>query len=352
MRIAIVTDAWAPQVNGVVRTLQMVSAELRAAGHMVMIVSPDLYPSLPCPSYPDIRLAMTWSGQVGKRLSRFAPDAIHIATEGVLGLAARRWCVRASLPFTTAYHTHFPAYVAQRTGLPEDWLWRYERWFHRAASAVLAATPSLRAQLREQGIGPLRPFGRGVDLARFSPKAASHPAYEGLPRPIQLYVGRVAVEKNLEAFLETRQVGTKVIVGDGPAKAGLERRYPSAHFLGGLYGDDLAGAYVGADVFVFPSRTDTFGMVLIEALACGTPVAAFPVQGPVDLVTPAVGALDEDLDRAIARALQCDRTVCSVYGRGFTWARAAEEFRSALVRFDSPEAHASRACPPLSLQLP
>ncbi len=331
MRIAIITDAWEPQVNGVVRTLQMVRSELERAGHAVQVFSPDGWRSLPCPGYAEIRLALVTSGGVGQALRAFAPDAIHIATEGPLGLAARRWCLKHRLPFTTAYHTHFPDYVSARTGLPAAWLWRYERWFHAPAAAVLAATPSLRRQLAAQGIGPTAPFGRGVDLANFSPQHPPHAAYAALPRPIQLYVGRVAVEKNIEAFLATRQPGTRVVVGDGPARKALERRFPDAIFLGALRGAALASAYAGADVFVFPSRTDTFGMVLIEALASGLPVAAYPVQGPIDIVTAETGALDDDLDAAIVAALRKDRAACADYGRSFSWARAASEFQGALV---------------------
>lgn len=338
MRIALVTDAWMPQVNGVVRTLKTVCRELDARGDRVLVISPDQFRSLPLPNYPEIRIALTLPGQVGSRISSFRPDAIHIATEGPLGLSARRWCVGRSLPFTTAFHTHFPDYIARRTGLPPRWIWRYERWFHSASSAVLAATPSLRRQLAEQRIGPTAPFGRGVDLASFSPSLPPPAAYAGLARPIQLYVGRVAVEKNLEAFLRTRQPGTRVVVGDGPARRALAAKYPDAMFLGTLHDGALAAAYTGADVFVFPSRTDTFGMVIIEALASGLPVAAYPVQGPIDIVTEGVGALDEDLDAAIAAALTRDRAVCADYGRGFSWPRAADEFRTALVRFDVDDA--------------
>lgn len=335
MRIAIVTDAWEPQVNGVVRTLQAVRRELVASGHEVLIVAPNEFLSVPCPSYPEIRLALASAGALGKHLRAFGPDAIHLATEGPLGVAARRWCMRNELPFTTAYHTQFPDYIAARTGLPAAWFWRFERWFHRPARAVLAATPSLQRQLAEQGIGPTLPFGRGVDVGSFRASAPPHAAYAQLSRPIQLYVGRVAVEKNVEAFLRTRHAGSKVVVGDGPARERLQRQFPDAVFLGALFGDDLASAYAGADVFVFPSRTDTFGMVLIEALACGLPVAAYPVQGPVDIVTPDVGALDDDLDVAIAQALTRDRARCADYGRGFSWARAAQEFLAALAHLDA-----------------
>ena len=334
MRIAIVTDAWTPQVNGVVRTLQSVRDELAAMGDEVAIFSPDTFASVACPTYAEIRLSLVWSGTLGARLRDFLPEAIHIATEGPLGMAARRWCLRKGLPFTTAYHTQFPQYVAARTGLPARWLWHFERWFHRPAAATLAATPSLRDELTAEGIGPLLPFGRGVDLTAFPEAPPAMPeVYASLPRPIQLYVGRIAVEKNLEAFLETDVPGTKVLVGGGPSLAPLARAHPEAVFLGPLHGAALAAAYAHADVFVFPSHSDTFGMVLIEALASGLPVAAYPVQGPIDIVTPEVGALDEDLSAAIRLALTRDPEACRRYGRSFTWRAAAEEFRAALVKF-------------------
>ena len=331
MKIAIVTDAWAPQVNGVVRTLQAVIVELEGSGHEVLIVSPDLYRSLPCPTYPEIRLALVSARAIGRRLEEFGPDAIHLSTEGPLCAAARRWCLRKGLAFTTAYHTQFPDYLAKRTGLPPKLFWRYIRHFHRPAQAVLASTNSVRGQLERQGIGPVRHWGRGVDLSNFTPDALPPPEYANLARPIMLYVGRVAVEKNIAAFLEANHIGTKVVVGEGPALKFLQGRFPDVQFLGSLSGRVLAGAYSGADVFVFPSRTDTFGLVMIEALACGTPVAAFPVAGPIDIVTDVVGALDLDLSKAIARARTCSRTACGSYGRQFTWKASARQFLKALA---------------------
>lgn len=331
MRIALVTDAWAPQVNGVVRTLKAVRAELERMGHHVLVISPDLYGSVPCPTYPEIRLAIATTRSVGDRIADFGAEAVHLATEGPLCLAARRWCLRRGRPFTTAYHTQFPDYVAARTGLPAEWFWRYIRWFHDPAAAVLVSTPSIRSTLEEHGIAHVKPWGRGVDLAAFGPDAPPPDLFAGLARPIQLYVGRVAIEKNLEAFLATGQPGSKVVVGDGPARVDLQARYPDTHFLGALSGGALAGAFAGADVFVFPSRTDTFGLVMIEALACGTPVAAFPVSGPVDVLTPAVGAMHEDLGQAIAEALTRDRADCLAYGRSFTWEASARQFLDALA---------------------
>ena len=331
MRVAIATDAWAPQVNGVVRTLQAVSAELAAMGHEVCVIAPDQFRTLPCPSYPEIRLALTTHFGVGRKIAEFGAEAIHIATEGPIGLAARRHCLSRHFAFTTAYHTQFPDYVAERTGMPAEWLWRYIRWFHGPSAAVLASTPSVEAILESRGVGPVRRWGRGVDLDMFGPGRPAHPALAELPRPIQLYVGRVAVEKNIEAFLACDIAGSKVIVGDGPARAALTRVYPDAHFLGALHGEALAGAYACADVFVFPSRTDTFGLVMIEALACGTPVAAYPVTGPIDILEPGSSAMEEDLSMAIAKALLCDRDAAAAYGATFGWRRSAEEFLAALV---------------------
>lgn len=331
MRIAIVTDAWEPQINGVVRTLQSVRRELERMGHGVHVFSPDQFYAVPCPTYSEIRLALVTPERLGAALRRAAPDAVHIATEGPLGFAARRWCRRNGFAFTTAYHTQFPDYVSKRTGLPADWIWPLMRRFHAPSSAVLTATDSTRRELRLRGITHVAPWGRGVDLGSFSPDAPPHPAFAGLAGPVMLYVGRVAIEKNIEAFLECRHPGSKVIAGDGPARAALQRRHPEALFLGALSGAALAGAYAGADVFVFPSRTDTFGLVMIEALASGTPVAAYPVAGPLDVVNGEVACLDPDLDVAIAGALRRDRSACASYGRCFTWERSARQFLNALV---------------------
>jgi glycosyltransferase involved in cell wall biosynthesis len=331
MRVLIVSDAWEPQVNGVVRTLQAMQRELTGMGHEVGFITPDLYRSLPCPTYPEIRLAMAWPSSVGERIAAFAPDAIHLATEGPLCLAARRYCLTHGLAFTTAYHTQFPDYIERRTGIPASAIWRYIRWFHGAASTVLASTPSIREELRAQGITRLAAWGRGVDLTIFGPHVPPHPALAGLAGPIMLYVGRIAVEKNIAAFLECRHPGTKVIVGDGPARAELAAAHPQALFLGKLEGQALAAVYSGADVFVFPSRTDTFGLVIIEALASGTPVAGYPVTGPKDIVTPETGALDEDLDIAIAAALIRDRGAAAALGASYSWRASAEQFLAALV---------------------
>jgi glycosyltransferase involved in cell wall biosynthesis len=338
MRIAIVTDAWSPQVNGVVRTLTSVRRELEAQGHEVLVVSPDLFYSMPCPTYPEIRLAFASTGAVGRMLEEFSPQAIHLATEGPVCLAARRWCLARDFPFTTAYHTQFPDYVAARTGVNPEWVWRYIRWFHWPAEAILVSTPSIASTLREHGLVRTRHWGRGVDLGTFG-KVPADPAIRALAQagngPIQLYVGRVAIEKNIEAFLTAQHPGSKVIAGDGPALAQLKASYPQAHFLGPKFGDELAAIYAAADVFVFPSKTDTFGLVMIEAMACGTPVAAYPVTGPVDVLKPGTGVMHVDLDVAIAAALRLDRTECAAYGRGFTWAASARQFLSALAPITS-----------------
>jgi glycosyltransferase involved in cell wall biosynthesis len=330
-RIAIVTDAWKPQMNGVVRTLTTTVGILRDRGHEVTVIAPDRFRSMPCPTYPEIRLALAQPATVARLLEAGAPEAIHIATEGPLGVLARNICAARGWPFTTAYHTQFPAYVARRTHLPENLFWRYIRWFHRPSARVMVATGSVQAELAEHGLTHAHRWSRGVDLAQFSPDAPPPPEFAALERPIQLYVGRVAVEKNVEAFLSARRPGSKVVVGDGPALASMRARFPGALFLGRRAGRALAGCYAGADVFVFPSRTDTFGLVIVEALACGTPVAAFPVPGPVDIVTEACGALSEDLDRAIDAALFCDGRDCAARGAAFGWAAATDQFVAGLV---------------------
>ena len=343
MRIAIVTDAWKPQVNGVVRTLESVRAELERQGHEVLVISPERFYSMPCPTYPEIRLAFARTAAVGKMLADFDPHAIHLATEGPVCLAARRWCIGRNFPFTTAYHTQFPDYVSARIGIDPEWIWRYIAWFHWPAQAVLASTPSIADTLRAHGLTKIRHWGRGVDLSTFGDHVTPDPDIRALAGPIQLYVGRVAIEKNIEAFLESNVPGTKVIVGDGPARTTLQAKYPQAHFLGPKFGDDLAAAYAAADVFVFPSKTDTFGLVMIEALASGVPVAAFPVTGPVDVLKPGIGVMDDDLDTAIAAALKLDREACAAYGQTFTWEASARQFLEALapIRLDDESAMAA-----------
>jgi len=333
-------------MNGVVRTLTTVIAELRSRGHVVEVVSPDLFHSLPCPSYPEIRLALAGPRAVGRRIESFAPDAVHIATEGPLGWAARRWCLRRKAPFTTAYHTQFPEYVARRTGLPASLIWPIIRRFHAPSQRILVATETIRTQLREQGLTRLHHWSRGVDVATFNPEHTPPDLFLKLERPIQLYVGRVAVEKNIEAFLANTHPGAKVVVGDGPALDRLRDRFPAALFFGKLGGDALAACYAGADVFVFPSRTDTFGLVMIEALACGTPVAAYPVPGPLDVLTPSSGAMAERIEDAIARALTLDREECLSAGKAYSWAASADQFLAGLAPMETaPTAFATVHAP-------
>jgi glycosyltransferase involved in cell wall biosynthesis len=285
-------------------------------------------------------LALMPPTTIGRRITRFGAEAVHIATEGPLGVAARRWCLSQRLPFTTAYHTQFPDYVAARTGANPEWVWRYVRWFHAPAAAVLASTPTIEHALNAHGLTRIRRWGRGV-APLFRPDGERYPAMAPLPGPVLLHVGRVAVEKNIAAFLAADVPGTKVVVGDGPVRATLERQYPDAIFLGPLFGEALAAAYRAADVLVFPSRTDTFGLVMIEALACGTPVAALPVAGPVDVLTPDTGAMDHDLPAAIARALTLDRAACAAAGARFTWPASARQFLDALQPFGTALCHAA-----------
>lgn len=339
MRIAIVTDAWAPQVNGVVRTLSATVAQLQRGGHDIVTISPDLFRTVPCPTYPEIRLAVAARRKVGQRLQAFAPDAVHIATEGPLGWAARRWCLDSKRPFTTSFHTRFPEYLALRTGLSPRLFWPPIRSFHLPATRVMVATQSLARELQDQGLQQTHLWSRGVDLAQFSPNNTRMPELNSLPHPIQLYVGRVAIEKNIAAFLVTDSPGTKVVVGDGPARSRLARQFPTAYFAGKLAGAELASAYAAADVLVFPSRTDTFGLVMIEALASGVPVAAYPVRGPLDVIgrdglgrgsTP-IGVLNEDLAVAIRRALMIDRAACVLEGKRYSWDACSMQFLEGLA---------------------
>jgi glycosyltransferase involved in cell wall biosynthesis len=328
MKILVATDAWHPQVNGVVRTLGHVAREAHALDAQLEFLTPGEFWTLPMPSYPEIRLALPGLGDVERRLARARPDAIHIATEGPLGHAVRRVCMRRSLPFTTSLHTRFPDYIAERLPMPERWTcdvtWGWLRRFHSAGAAVLAATPTLGAELATRGFKNVKLWPRGVDSNIFRPRACG--ALD-LPRPIFLTVGRAAVEKNLEAFLKLDLPGTKLVVGDGPARTQLAKAYPDAVFLGARGGEALAEIYAAADVFVFPSRTDTFGLVLLEALASGVPVAGFPAAAPRDVIGDApVGVLDEDLRRACLEALECSRADCRDFALGMTWEASARIF--------------------------
>jgi glycosyltransferase involved in cell wall biosynthesis len=331
LRVLIVTDAWFPQCNGVVRTLSSLGRQIEEMGHAVHFVTPEGRPTIACPTEPDIRLVRRPGRAVHEAIATFRPSAIHIATEGPLGFAARRHCLKTGMPFTTAFHTRFPEYVQARTGLPVGPGYALLRRFHAPAWAVMVATPSLRAVLAARGFRNVRASRRGVDTDLFRPRPEAHDALD-LPRPIWLYVGRLAAEKNLPAFLSLDLGGTKLVVGDGPQRAALARAFPDAVFLGRQEGEALARCYAASDVFVFPSRTDSFGLVLIEALACGLPVAAFPVTGPRDVLDgAAVGCLDADLGRAARRALMIPREACHAYARRFSWQNAARLFLAQLA---------------------
>jgi glycosyltransferase involved in cell wall biosynthesis len=330
MRILIVSDAWFPQVNGVVRTLSVVADKLTAMGDTVEVIGPDRFRNLPMPGYAEIRLAIAPKRRLAKLVAEFAPEIIHIATEGPLGWAMRGLCQRNKWPFTTAFHTRFPEYLEARTRIPADWSWRVMRRFHEAGDGTFAATASLRQELARRGFTKIRAWTRGVDLEKFNP--ASRDEWPDLPRPVFLYAGRVAIEKNIEAFLALDLPGSKVVVGDGPALPALRQKFPEVTFTGYRENGALARSYAGADVFVFPSRTDTFGLVLLEALAAGTPVAAFPVTGPIDVITDErVGALDEDLRSACLEALDCDRGMARRHAEAWSWDACVAQFRAALV---------------------
>ncbi len=324
MRLSLVTDAWYPQVNGVVTTLSAVVTGLRAQGHTVDVIAPGDYRSLPCPGYPEIRLALA-GPQVARRLQAFAPERVHVATEGPLGWAALRHLRRQGWRHTTSLHTRFPEYLQARVPwVPLRWGYGALARFHRNAAVTLVASEGMRRELTARGFERLAVWRRGVDTSVFRPEAAFEPE---VARPLYLYVGRVAREKNIEAFLALDLEGTKVVVGDGPDRGRLEREWPQAIFTGYRRGHDLAAWYASADVLVFPSRTDTYGVVMLEALACGTPVAAYPVTGPADIVRPGVtGVLDEDLAGAARRCLSLDRSACGAYAREHDWAAVVRDF--------------------------
>jgi 1,2-diacylglycerol 3-alpha-glucosyltransferase/glucuronosyltransferase len=336
MKILVATDAWHPQVNGVVRTLIMMAEAAKALGAEIEFLTPQSFRTFALPSYRDLRLALPGPSKIAELIERAAPGSIHIATEGPIGFMVRRYCRKHGLPFTTGFHTRFPEYVSARSPIPEKWVWSVLRWFHRPSQAVMAATPALVAELRSRGFRNVVLWSRGVDTKLFHPRDIDI----CLPAPVFLCVGRVAVEKNLQAFLDLDLPGTKVIVGDGPARAKLERRYPQAIFLGARHGEELAEIYAACDVFVFPSKTDTFGLVLLEALASGLPIAAFPVKGPRDVIGAApVGVLSDDLRSACLAALRIPREACVAFAAGHSWEASARAFieHGRSVRFDGAE---------------
>lgn len=324
MNIVIVSDAWYPQINGVVHTLARTRDELVRLGHHVEVIGPDAFRTVPCPTYPEIRLALFPRRKLRELLESAQPDAVHIATEGPLGLAARAWCLKRGFPFTTSFHTQFPEYVWLRTRIPLAITYRFMRWFHGPAATVMVATRTLHERLAKWGFRNLGMWSRGVDTKLFRPRTEK---ILKEPRPIFMYLGRVAVEKNIEAFLKLELPGTQYVVGGGPDLEILKRKYPAARFPGFKAGEELARHLASADVFVFPSRTDTFGLVLIEAFACGVPVAAFPVQGPIDIVTNGVtGFLSEDLQQAAIDALGLEPGRCREEALKYTWEACTRQF--------------------------
>jgi glycosyltransferase involved in cell wall biosynthesis len=332
VRIVLATDAWTPQTNGVVTTLKATADTLRRLGHTVRVLSPQNLRSIPCPSYPEIRLAINPGAYVARELKAFRPHAIHIATEGTLGLAVRRYCRHRRVPFTTSYHTRYPEYLAARWPIPVAVSYAWLRRFHGTGQRTFVSSQTLERELAARGFTHLHLWRRGVDLRRFRPQAASHPELEHLPRPVMAYVGRLAVEKNLDAYLGLELPGTKLVIGDGPERTALAARYPRARFTDYRHGDELAALLAACDVLVFPSLTDTFGLAMIEASACGVPVAAFPVPGPLDVIEPDVtGVLNADLAVAIRSALRLDRRVCAARAATFSWDAATSQFLAGLA---------------------
>ena len=329
IRLLIATDAWLPQVNGVVRSIERLVEELPRLGAEVVVLSPGKFRTIPLPTYPEIRLAIARASTFAHHVEEAKPDAIHIATEGPVGFGVRRWCLRNARRFTTSYHTRFPEYIARRVPVPLKATYAVLRRFHNAGNGCMIATPTLQAELARRGFNNLMHWTRGVDGALFRPRRDAQLPFA---HPIFLYVGRIAVEKNLEAFLALDLPGSKVVVGDGPDLGRLRAAYPATRFLGVLTGEALARAYAAADVFVFPSRTDTFGMVLLEALAAGVPVAAYPVPGPIDVIGPAtVGVLSEDLRAAALAALEIPRERCRAFALEHSWQASTRQFLDNVV---------------------
>lgn len=341
MRILIISDAWHPQINGVVRTLTETIKHLQAFGHEVKLISPQAFKCIPCPTYPDIPLALLPYRRLNRLITDFQPNAIHIATEGPLGISARKWCLKNDKPFTTAYHTQFPEYVHQRCKLlPLSWLYAAMRWFHRPSQRVMTPTPNMQKQLQSKQFSRVVLWSRGVDLERFYPsdRTALNHACRATEQqaPKFVYIGRVAIEKNITAFLTLDLPGSKWVIGDGPARKTLQARHPDVHFLGAFPQEQLPPFYNAADVFVFPSHTDTFGLVMLEAMACGTPVAAFPVTGPIDVVSQyESGVLDNDLQLACIRALALDREKVRAFATEHSWEKTTRQFEQFLQPFEA-----------------
>ena len=344
MKLLLVTDAWPPQVNGVVRTLKETIRCLEALGHRVEVISPEGFRTMPCPSYPEIPLALFPGREVARRIAAARADAVHIATEGPLGAAARRYLRKRSIPFTTAYHTAFPEYVEARLPGTERLAYAYMRRFHAPSRAVMIPTETMRERLAARGFASLAFWSRGVDGALFRPRAKD---FLPGPRPIHLYAGRIAVEKNIEAFLKLDLGGSKYVVGTGPQLPRLKARYPGVHFTGYVDDETLAACYAAADVFVFPSRSDTFGLVLLEALASGVPVAAYPVTGPLDVIgSSGVGCLADELGAAVEGALRIPPEACREHALGFRWGAATDQF---LANIAAPRALPAAAAATLPL---
>jgi glycosyltransferase involved in cell wall biosynthesis len=341
MRVLIATDAWHPQVNGVVRTLTSLARAAGKLGVAVEFLTPEGFATVPVPTYPGLRLALPSPFGIARRIEKACPDAIHVATEGPIGHMVRRYCIQHGRPFTTSYTTRFPEYISQRWPIPETWSYAALRHFHAAATVTMVSTPSLMAELAQRGFANLGMWTRGVDTDLFRPESAIALDF---PRPIFVSVGRVAVEKNLGAFLSLDLPGTKVVIGHGPQEAELQRRFPDARFLGLLEDKALAAHLAGGDVFVFPSRTDTFGVVQLEALACGLPIAAFPVTGPRDVVGDhPIGALDEDLRLACMEALRMSKQTCRDFALARSWENSARQFIGHAEKVVDGDARKSRA---------
>jgi len=318
-----------PQTNGVVSTLRQTVSHLQRRGHAVEMITPQRFNTVACPGYGEIRLALGVQRGVRDLFGSIVPEAVHIATEGPIGLAVRAFCRRHDVHFTTSYHTQFPQYLRERLPVPIDWSYAALRWFHRAGERCMVSTPSMQCELESRGFRNIVRWRRGVDSELFRPRDK---AWLTLPRPIAVYVGRLAPEKNLDAFLGMAWQGSKLIVGDGPERARLEQKYPHAHFAGYRHGEDLARYVAAADVMVFPSLTDTFGLVNLEAMACGVPVAAYPVTGPIDVIEDGkTGALDRDLAVAARRALRASPAACRERARTYDWASCTAEFESNLA---------------------